>query len=348
MIDLSARMDASCAPDVRTQESQVINLHSLREALSPSLPLKKVFERESVKDLFGSDTSQSGLLAEVLALLCCSDNFAGRGNRFVGPSATAELGGGHMVGAGGSRTPSNLVVQFDNIAKVLRSQLLRDVVQSQFGTAGARIMTLLQEKGKLEEKHVSVEALWFCLSPRDPFAYLGSQISKLCLITMSETRDICGRLFAASLLALQEVPRSADRAAARTVFLWYVDMEKCLSWLSDRLYKTMSRHCQRRREEERREQDLVRKIRRTDLESLAQSQEGSATSASPMAGETGSVNPTISATGDEAIDRTLSLLGVIERRRYLKLRKKVEIITLGEYKTAMNLFILHWASQIES
>lgn len=155
MIDMSARLDASHAPSIRTPESRIINVHSLRENISPNMPLKKVFERNSIKDLFGSDTSQSGLLAEVIALLSCSDNIASRGSRFVGPSSSSELGTGHTVGAGGSRTPSNSVVQFDNIAKVLRGQLLRDVVESQFGTAGARVMTLLQEKGKLEEKHVS-------------------------------------------------------------------------------------------------------------------------------------------------------------------------------------------------
>ena len=36
---------------------------------------------------------------------------------------------------------------------------------------------------------------------------LTTQISKLGLIAMGETRDVCARLFAASLLSLQEIPK---------------------------------------------------------------------------------------------------------------------------------------------
>jgi DNA-directed RNA polymerase III subunit RPC3 len=204
---------------------------------------------------------------------------AGLSRRLVTPGGTAN---GSVIGAGASQTPTQLHVQFGNAARVLREQLLRNVVEAQFGGSGTRIMSLLRDMGKLEEKH----------------------ISKLTLMPMGETRDVCSRLFAASLLSLQEVPKSSDRSAARTIFFWYVNEKKCTAWLCDHLFKTLSRLSQRRRHELVKEADLISKSQRIDI----------------------------------AQDH--SLMNDIERRRLQKVQDTVGLIALGEQRTWQDLFVV--------
>lgn len=98
------------------------------------------------------------------------------------------------------------------------------------------------------------------------------QIAKISLLTPSETRDVCARMFASSLISMQEVPRSADRGnAQRTFFLWFIDEAKSRAWLLDHLYKTLARHGQRRREEARKLESLTRKAERTDVKNATES-----------------------------------------------------------------------------
>lgn len=85
------------------------------------------------------------------------------------------------------------------------------------------------------------------------------------MLSMSETRDICSRLFASSLLELQEVPKSADRNPQRTFFLWHVNLSKAYAWLLDHLYKSLARLGQRRAHERARQAPLLAKCSRTDV-----------------------------------------------------------------------------------
>lgn len=47
-------------------------------------------------------------------------------------------------------------MDFKNTAERMRKDLLRTVVEEKFGTAAVRIMSILRDKGRLEEKHVSL------------------------------------------------------------------------------------------------------------------------------------------------------------------------------------------------
>ena len=105
------------------------------------------------------------------------------------------------------------------------------------------------------------------------YVYLSthSQISKIGLLSMSETRDICSRMFAASILSLQEVPKSNERNPQRTFFLWFVDLSKCKSWLLDQLYRTLIQLSRRRLYEEANKSSLLEKSERTDVREDAES-----------------------------------------------------------------------------
>ena len=144
---------------------------------------------------------------------------------------------------GGTRVSTTFSVEYVNIVEQIQLRMIRDVVVERFGSMAGRIFTILVGKGKLEEKH----------------------ISKVGLISMSETRDICSRLFAASILSLQEVPKSNERNPQRTFFLWFVDVLKCKSWLLDQLYKTLVQLSRRRLYEQSQRTLLLQKSERTDV-----------------------------------------------------------------------------------
>lgn len=88
---------------------------------------------------------------------------------------------------------------------------------------------------------------------------------------MAETRDICSRMFAASLLSLQEVPKSSERNPQRTFFLWFVDLAKCKAWLQDQLYRALVQLSRRRLMEQARKAPLLHKAERTDVKEDAES-----------------------------------------------------------------------------
>ncbi|KAE8237588.1 hypothetical protein A4X13_0g8726, partial [Tilletia indica] len=152
-------------------------------------------------------------------------------------------GGGTTVSAGGTRVSNVYVVEYAEICSRLKRAILKDVVGEKFGPAAVRVIGVLLEKGKLEEKY----------------------ISKLGLLSLSHTRHICARLFESSLLGLQEVPKSNDRQPGRTFFLWYVDLPSAYAWLLEGMYQSLARLGQRRGEELRRERALVSKVERTDV-----------------------------------------------------------------------------------
>lgn len=69
---------------------------------------------------------------------------------------------------------------------------------------------------------------------------LSSQLARLAFLPVKDAREVLGRLAAGALIEQQEVPRSADRAPARTFFLWYVDYPKVVAALLDHQYKALS------------------------------------------------------------------------------------------------------------
>ncbi|WFD22726.1 RNA polymerase III subunit C82 [Malassezia equina] len=161
----------------------------------------------------------------------------------------APFGSSTTVSAGGSaRVATSFTIEYVNILKQLQLQMVRNMVVDRFGAMAGRIFSILVEKGKLEEKH----------------------ISKIGLISMGETRDVCSRLFASSILSLQEVPKGSERNPQRTFFLWFVDVNKCKAWLLDHLYKTLGQLSRRRLYEQARKASLLRKAERTDVREAAE------------------------------------------------------------------------------
>ncbi|PWN46203.1 hypothetical protein IE81DRAFT_355103 [Ceraceosorus guamensis] len=234
-------------PSVGDYQSGIFSLSELSGQTASSIQLWKGLDRESLKESGpaaggGGKASRYDLFAEYAAIFSQTDDLSHTSmeSKFIQPAPGSTT----TLSAGGSRVAQKFVVKYDNTAKRLKRALLKDVVQNQYGSMATRILSILLDKGKLEETH----------------------IHKLALITIGEVRDLCARMFAAGLLSLQEVPKSNDRSnVSRMVLLWFVDECKWRSWLLDHLHKTQSRLLQRRREEERRRAALLSKTQRSDV-----------------------------------------------------------------------------------
>ena len=90
-----------------------------------------------------------------------------------------------------------------NVTKALRHlrlMIIESFIRARFGLPSARIFKILISKRMYEER----------------------QIAKVAMITSKEVRERLYSLLKIGLVYLQEVPKSADHAPSRTIFLWSV------------------------------------------------------------------------------------------------------------------------------
>lgn len=180
-----------------------------------------------------SKKSYSPSVKDYVALLCNDDNHTPVG---VASAFMAPLSGG---GGGSGR----VTVEFDRIGRRLKQRVYESNVRERFGDDGVKVIRILIDKGKMDEKH----------------------LSKVALIAPNVLRPLLTRLSAASLVSLQEVPKSADRNPSRTYYLWYVDLAKAYSNLLSALYQTLANIVARTAEEESQVRPSLDKRDRTDL-----------------------------------------------------------------------------------
>ncbi|KAF7983053.1 hypothetical protein HWV62_23943 [Athelia sp. TMB] len=174
-------------------------------------------------------SSNVNLLKDYIGMLSSTDNPtpAGRAASFLS-----------MVG-------SKVQVEFEIVCRRLRRRVLEAVTRERHGEDGVRLLRLLLNTGKMDEK----------------------QISKVAMLAPKEARPLLSAMSSESLVSIQEVPKSADRNPTRTFYLWYVDLQKAYSVLLGSLYKTLYNISVRRRAEEQ-EQSLkavLEKRERSDV-----------------------------------------------------------------------------------
>ncbi|PKC05068.1 hypothetical protein RhiirA5_361758, partial [Rhizophagus irregularis] len=88
------------------------------------------------------------------------------------------------------------IIRYNEICESLKKEIFEDVIMEKYGFKGVRIVRLLYEKSKLDEKAV-------------------------------KARQKLTELMSGGFVQIQEVPRSADRAPSRTFYLWDIDYKKC-------------------------------------------------------------------------------------------------------------------------
>ncbi|KAK3817420.1 MAG: hypothetical protein J3Q66DRAFT_430846 [Benniella sp.] len=135
------------------------------------------------------------------------------------------------------------IVHLKAATKILKRTLIQDIVSSRFGMPYVRIMNMLLEKGKLEEK----------------------QISRFSMMPVKDVREKLTTLCTFGILNLQEVPKTTDRTPSRTFYLWEVLLDRASDAMVNRLYHTMANLRQRRFVEKARRAVLLEKCERTDV-----------------------------------------------------------------------------------
>lgn len=142
-------------------------------------------------------------------------------------------------------TPSRnaWTVEFELFGEHLRDQEVDNVVFAKFQEKGARLVRVLREKGKLDEK----------------------QICKFTLIKQGDVRTLLVEMQMAGFVDIQEVPKDATRVPTKTFFLWYYDSERVSKMVIDGIYKAMNCSLQRLDVERFREKDKIDFALRSDI-----------------------------------------------------------------------------------
>ena len=142
-----------------------------------------------------------------------------------------------------SNTLESWTVNFPELIMSCQSRTITQTVTARYGTPSARLMNILAEQGKLDEK----------------------TLSSLSLIREKEMRNRLTTMQKAGLLELQEVPRDNARVASRTNFLFFYDHDRCKRNLSEECYKTLTRLLERARVEKEKVKGTMEKASRSDV-----------------------------------------------------------------------------------
>ncbi|KAI9662185.1 MAG: RNA polymerase III subunit C82 [Trizodia sp. TS-e1964] len=149
----------------------------------------------------------------------------------------------HFLRLVGSRGLGDWAVDFSSLTKRLKQQSLEDIITQRFNSDACRLVRILNEKGKLDEK----------------------QILNLSLLKQKDIRSNLTLLHEGGHLELQEVPRDATRQPSRTIYLWYFDPDKCRQLVLEDVFQTMARCLQRAETERNSMRQLLVKAERTDV-----------------------------------------------------------------------------------
>ncbi|ETN43848.1 uncharacterized protein HMPREF1541_10979 [Cyphellophora europaea CBS 101466] len=130
------------------------------------------------------------------------------------------------------------------VAIWLRDREILNLISARIGPTGMRLVRMLIDKGKLDEK----------------------LLQEMGLLSAKEMRQALAELQTMGLTELQEVPREPQRQPNRTIFLWFYDALRARDLLLGQLYKSMARCYQRLQVVEReRMRATLDKIERDDV-----------------------------------------------------------------------------------
>ncbi|KAF8734231.1 RNA polymerase III subunit RPC82, partial [Rhizoctonia solani] len=182
--------------------------------------------------LKGSGVGTS-VIREFISILACADNPTtwGVASAFLSISGSGGGGGGKVA------------VEFEAISRRLKRGVVEGAVRDRWGDHACRILRVLDEKGKLHEDH----------------------IAKIAMLAPNDVRVLVNTLNTANIVALQEVPKSADRQPARTIYLWYIDSARANATILASLHGTLANIVERLDVEKERVQSILDKRDRSDI-----------------------------------------------------------------------------------
>ncbi|ANB15043.1 Rpc82p [Sugiyamaella lignohabitans] len=143
----------------------------------------------------------------------------------------------------GNRGGGEWFVPFNELVQDLKRVTYEDIITRKYGPVATRLLRVIREKGKVDEKLLSQ-------------------------ITLLQSKDICSHLTdlqGIGCLNLQEVPKTNDRAPGRNFYLWFHKPTRAYSLLVQDLYKTMNRLYTRLGSERKTSSILLAKLEREDV-----------------------------------------------------------------------------------
>ena len=135
-------------------------------------------------------------------------------------------------------------VPYAQLSHALLHNLLTNLATTRFGSLSTRLLNILSDKGKLDEK----------------------TLSTISLIPQKNMRPLLTSMHTAGLLELQEIPRdSNNRAPSRTTFLWYFDADRARAKVLAETERAMARLLQRAAVEREGVEGVLAKAERSDV-----------------------------------------------------------------------------------
>ncbi|KAJ2881381.1 RNA polymerase III subunit C82 [Coemansia aciculifera] len=134
-------------------------------------------------------------------------------------------------------------VNFERAAITLRDRCVDALVHEKFGSVHARLLRVLRDKQKLDEKVVAQATML-------PIDSCRTRLHDLALAGMIDT---------------VEIPRSADRNPSRMFYLWYVNADKQMRSAMRFVYQGMSNIIERNTKEVSARALLIAKTKREDV-----------------------------------------------------------------------------------
>ncbi|OCB84153.1 hypothetical protein A7U60_g8829 [Sanghuangporus baumii] len=203
---------------LKTAEMKASMIDVRSDGLSAASIIVHIPENEDIVSglAFSSSKKPSTMsaLKEYLGIFAAADNPtpSGRASSFI---------------SFGGVTSGKVFVEYEIISRRLRRRILEAVARERYGDEAVRVIRLLLDNGKMG----------------------GDQIAKAAMMAATAVRPLLSLLSAESLISIQEVPKGADRNPQRTIYLWYVDLQKAYTVLLGNFYKTLYNIETRRRAE---------------------------------------------------------------------------------------------------
>lgn len=142
-----------------------------------------------------------------------------------------------------SEYPDKNVIDYTDLSIHLRNAEIFRIITSRFDKYAVRIIRVLIDKGKIDERY----------------------LQEIVLMPPKELRQNLAMLKQAGFLELQEVPREAQRQPSRTMYLWFYDPDRVRKMLIEDTYKCMARCFQRMKVEKEKVKPTIEKSERSDV-----------------------------------------------------------------------------------
>ena len=143
-----------------------------------------------------------------------------------------------------SSAPEKWTVDFPTLSSTLSHMAITQIASSRYGPLAARLINILTQKGKLDDKTLSTYGL----------------------MNLKTMRSLLNSMQLSGLIQIQEIPRDANRQPSRTLYLWSFDLERAKHRVLEDCYLATDRLVRRLRIEKDKVRSLIEKAGRSDVQ----------------------------------------------------------------------------------